>query len=417
MPYDIGDDRITDVRTFENGTPEKTQIRLLLRELRRERTGMHGVVYVVENGKFLGHDSFNVSRSEERRKLVKATYPLISRLVQEMLEIEALQHWLDAVCRYAATDWETDRHKVVIATGKAGQRVMLLSPHVEQGTGTIIFAPGGAGKSWLLLMMAMSLNHGVNTVWGSGPVRPALYVDMERHQVFFESRQHEVEAALGLEQTRLPYLKARGLGFANLRKILKGWSDDNLGGVILYDSISRTGMGSLNEDDTANSIIDLANSCSETWVALAHSPRGDATHAFGSVHFDNGADTVIRLVSKEKDGVLGCSLKVTKSNHMGHVLPTYYSLEFGGGGLSKIRQSSAGDWPDLADDKDQPPGDLVTAMLQTVDATVDEIVKATGLSPATVARIITTDHRFEDKGKAGRAVVWGLKRNPRGLPA
>ena len=418
MTYELSDSGISDTRAFDTGG-QQTTVRLVLRELRRERTGMHGIAAILEGGKVLAHDNFNLGRSEDRRRLVKAAHHVLSRLVQESLPAEGLQYWLDDLCLYATTQWEVEKYQVEKLSGEVGKRVMLLSPHVEQGTGTIVFAPPGAGKSWLMLCMSISLNTGKATIWGTTPSRDTLYVDLERNKVFFRGRLAEIESALGLEPSiELPYLRARGIGLPALRKLLRKWSAEHPGGVILYDSISRVGMGSLIEDDVANGIIDLANGCSETWVALAHSPRGDANHQFGSVHFDAGADTIIRLTSQEKQGALGCCLRVTKSNHQGRVLPTFYSLTFNGDCLQGIKTASAEEWPELVDNKDVPPGDLIAAYLRTAgESKIADILKATGLPYMSADRIMKADHRFTAKSaEKGNAKLWDIQRGPHLVP-
>ncbi len=281
MNYAFSDNGITDtiLLTGETGS----EVKLLLREIRREHTGLHGLAAVAQDGKVLAHDTFNIGRAAERRRLAKDAHGSLTRMAQELLPLEGLQHRLDILCLYALTDWEQDRFTIqdIDTTAPLPPRRFFLSPHIEEGTGTIVFAPPGAGKSWFLLMAAADLNSGQSRVWQDVTGTPALYVDLERSAIHFQRRASQLALALGRKLPTLPYLKARGLGLPALARKIRSWSKSSPGGIVLYDSISRVGMGSLKEDDTANAIIDMANAASETWIALAHSPRGDDTHAFG----------------------------------------------------------------------------------------------------------------------------------------
>lgn len=396
MKFAFSDSSITD--SFEVAAAPPIRLSLLLRELRREKTGLHGLVAIAEGGKVLAHDTFNVGRSEDRRRLSKLASGVMSRTALEALTLEGLNHRLDMICLYAMTEWETDRFTIVsVDPGKSPPpRVFLLSPYIEEGTGTIIFAPPGAGKSWLLTLIASDLSSGQTLLWESGIQRAALYVDLERSAQHFQRRTHQLLGALGRPAHPMPYLKARGMGLPNLRRKLREWVESNPGGVVLYDSISRVGMGSLKEDDVANAIVDLANAASETWIALAHSPRADAGHAFGSVHFDAGADTVIRLMSEQRGNDLGCCLRVTKSNHLGRVNQILYRLVFGPAGLTRIEKQKSTDWPELSVVGGKMPLDEAVLMYlgEHHGSTTEEIAEGTGRDRTTIATLMNHDARF-----------------------
>ena len=50
---------------------EGGSVRFLLRDLRRDRTGMHGLAAIAWGGKLLRHDTFNLGRAEERTRLTQ----------------------------------------------------------------------------------------------------------------------------------------------------------------------------------------------------------------------------------------------------------------------------------------------------------------------------------------------------------
>ena len=85
----------------------------------------------------------------------------------------------------------------------------------------------------------------------------------------------------------------------------------------MVDSLSRMGYGNLIDNDPANKAMDALNGLSPAaWAVLAHTPRGDETHTFGSQMFDAAADVTVQLMTddKTKDDSLGIGLRVDKAN-------------------------------------------------------------------------------------------------------
>jgi hypothetical protein len=70
-------------------------------------------------------------------------------------------------------------------------------------------------------------------------------------------------------------------------------------------------MGDLTENGAGNKIVDALNGMAETWLAIGHTPRASAEHVYGTVHFDAGADLMVKLTSEQdEDGPLGISLEM-----------------------------------------------------------------------------------------------------------
>lgn len=404
------DDSITE-QVEIIGAPD-ARVSLLLREIRRERTGLHALAAIAERGRVLAHDTFNLGRSEDRRRLAKAAHEVLSVTVAEFLTKDALAHHLDMLCLYAATEWEGSRVEIVDSDPNAPVpgRILLLPPHIEAGTGTIFFAPPGTGKSFLLTLMAVSLTSGIETIWGGVRRTPCLYVDLERNELSFRRRLNQIRQVMKVELPRISYLKGRGLGLSSLKRKLRGWVADHPGAVLLYDSISRMGGGSLVDDDVANAMIDLANGSSETWVALAHSPRADASHAFGSQMFDAGADMMVKLTSEHRGAKLGCALTVTKANHTGSVPIWTYEMEFDEHGLVGFGRCNQADWPELAPDLPT----LLANLLDGQQMSATELAEKSKTPRPTVIANLEKDARFVRLEKVGKEVLWGFSRRAGG---
>ncbi|MBM4406064.1 MAG: hypothetical protein FJ039_07790 [Chloroflexi bacterium] len=170
---------------------------------------------------------------------------------------------------------------------------------------TILFAQGGKGKSTLALLMAVSVDAGVQTFW---PVlqRRALFVNLERSRESVRNRIALVNRALGLPVEReLLTLNARGRPFEALVEPLREAIAKRAVGLVVVDSISRTGYGKLTDDDTANRVMDAGNALGVAILWIGHTPRADESQLFGSTMFRNGADVEVRVpqpAAREPDG-------------------------------------------------------------------------------------------------------------------
>lgn len=272
---------------------------------------------------------------------------------------------------------------------------------VEKG-GTILFGPPGKGKSQLCLALAVSVDAGIDTVF---PVRypaPALYINLERSAESMAARLARVNRALGLpEQRPLPFLNARGKGLLDIiERVREAVSALGIGMVVL-DSISRAGLGDLNDNRTANGIVDLLNSLGVAWIGIGHTPRSDTTHLYGSVHQEAGADIVASLET-EPFGLNGLklALAIQKSNDFRMRGAMEFEMRFGPDGLKEIAATSLVEVDD--------PYAVIRNLLRRGKLTVDAIARETGL-PEVIIRATLGRKGFIEVEPG----VWGISATPR----
>lgn len=378
-------------------------------DLRREKTGIHAKIEIFADKVLLDYDDFNLGRSKDRIHLANSAYKSIEAL-EDVYSKEQLAHDVNKFCRLVWPSFVASSMPVELAGSEEVHTKFLLRPYIVEGGGTILFAPPGRGKSYTAMLMAISVDSGCEEFWPVD-IRKVLFVNLERSAQSIARRIALVNRALGLAYDRpLLTLNARGKSLRDIRDIVKQSVDRQGVNMILLDSISRAGLGSLTEDVTATNIIDLLNNVTETWVAIAHTSKKDEERSFGSIHFQAGADVEVRLRSQKKEGLLGVRLSITKENDIGKTSPQDLAYEFDDSGLSGVRPALAHEFLSFDKDSDIDPADDIYEWLLENGATdAGETSQELGLSRSFVSKIYNADDRFEQVGKNGKKVLWGVK--------
>ena len=260
----------------------------------------------------------------------------------------------------------------------------------------------------------MSIDAGCSQFW---PVEqgPVLFINLERSRKSVERRLTMVNRVLGLPATRpLFTLNARGHSLSEVlpacRKAIKKRGIK----VVLLDSISRAGVGDLNENISGNKIIDALSSLCPTWVALGHTSRANEEHLFGSVMQDAGADICVLLSSQAKaDGVLGVGLQITKQNDSGFQGMKIYALEFSGDkGLVAFREAKPMEFPTI---ESHTPTDMEQQVLDWIcdqdsgDATATQVEEALGFKRANISKLFTQSGKFVQTRRVKQSVYYGVR--------
>lgn len=294
------------------------------------------MVAVFLNNALLESDTFNIRRREDRIRLGKQSHSNMGELAGISYPMDVLQYDLQVACLRTPELWEEQSVSVetFLETDIAVPVSFVLKPFVIQGGGTIMFAPPGAGKSYLLQAWAVCMSRGIGTLWGCDGERDVLYINLERSNSLMRNREAALRIALGWTgPTRVKYLDGRGLSLRAVERKAKAVLKAAVNPVVCLDSISRAGAGSLNDDEAANNVVNMLNSISPTWAAIGHTTKAEgnkAEHTFGSIHFVAGCDVEVKVVSEKIVGGLGVGLSITKANDIGHFPAQYLALKFDG---------------------------------------------------------------------------------------
>lgn len=404
--YDAADNAVSLVLPYAEGC----QVVFKATEIRKERTGIHAKLHLGLNTMILAYSTFNVGRDEDRARLVNSAYSMMGSAAQELVTKATVKHECDLFCLhlwpfYMAAQVE----EATIPTDEPQAVEQILEPYIIKGGGTILFAPPGAGKSYTAKLMAVSIDAGVNYLW---PVkqRKVGYINLERSAESIRWRLHSVNLALGLDPMRpLIVLNKRGRTLNDLYELAEATIKKHRVEIIFLDSISRTGLGDMKEDAPVNKTIDLLNSLPvQSWVALAHTPRQDQTHLFGSIMFEAGADIIVQLLSQPKENVLGIGLQVTKANDSAKVPMAIYAYEFDSYGLQRARHATGKEFLQIAAQKRMDVVDEIEDyLLDQGTSSATDIAKALGRNRPWVSNILNADGRF-NKLRQGRKVLFGV---------
>lgn len=389
---------------------ENYKIRIRAEDVRRERTGVHAFISIdlltPETAILLENDTLNVGRREDRMRLANAAWKLLGETLQSYYAQEFLQHALIEFCgglwnahleALRAEDVEGDPNTPAAAT--------LVEHLILAEAGTICFAPPGQGKSFLLQILATSVQHGSRILFRvPEKPTPTLTVNLERSRSSVRARLGRINLALGLQaDAKLPMINARGKTFADVLPTVLRHVEKHGTQIVFLDSISRTGYGDLTLNQVANQIADGLNSLGCAWFALAHSPRDSNDHIFGSQLFDAAADVIIKLSSERKGNLLGIGLQHSKANDLPPMPLSIYALEFERDGLVMARRAKAGEFLAIEAGRTMSLDDrIIEYLLKEGKADAGSIAEALGVKRNTVSEYLNKDKRFihiESKGK------------------
>ena len=386
-------------------------IKLEAEDIRRERTGIHAKVSLYCDSTLLAWDTFNIQRNEERNRLAKSAVDRLPEGLDALCDAVTLKGYLDL---FAAKVWpsylDSSMGGPLQGLSVLPRQPLILSPYVVSEGGTILFAPAGSGKSYLALAMGVSIDAGIQTIWPCSQV-PVLYINIERSASSLQRRLTTVNRALGLPQTRpMLFLNARGASLYDIQDQVKSTINKYKVKIIILDSISRAGMGSLIEDQSANKTIDLLNRLCPTWLGIGHCSRADSDHVFGSVHFDCGADVMVQMLTQEKVDTLGIGLQITKANDIAKGSLKSYALEFDTEGLKAIRLAKPYEFGELALGKKLSPTTEVTNyLLEKEEASASAIADGLGRNRSNISALLNNSSEFVKTSKDGRTQNWGLR--------
>ncbi len=325
--------------------------------MRTDKTGIHGEVELYLNKSLIARDNINFDKRNGRRDIgIGAESQPIFKDISDYydrakLDIDLLKFTKEAYGKKV-------RESVVIqlvAGDPFIETVQFVEGLVIKGGGTIFNALPKQAKSFVCMIIAVSVDSGVSEIWKvkQGNV---LYINLERSASSMVKRLAGVNTALGLDPMRpLRFMNVRGTPLIDIMDSIKYQIEKEDIKLIIVDSISRAGMGSLVDDRPAVKITDALNNLVEesdrSWVGVAHRAWSNE-HVFGSVQFLAACDVMVDVEASHNKNELGVKLSVTGQNDLPPSKPSVIALGFDSMGLNSARRATEEEFPELQNEKD-----------------------------------------------------------------
>ncbi len=390
------------------------KLRIYASDIRKQPSGIHAIISVELKRQKLAWGVINVERDEDRVRLGNSAFGKVDRYIKDakILSAAEIKHLLDNFC-FGLWGVKLGEFAPVLMTGSTQSQSasFVLPPYIVDGGGTILFAHPKKGKSFMALLMAVCIDAGITRFW---PVKQqkVMWINLERSALSTQDRLGNMNAILGLPRERpLLTINARGRSLSDVIHAAKrGAREHEVDGTFL-DSISRAGMGDLNENNPVNKIIDSMNGLSRWWLGIGHAPRGSDEHVYGGIHFDAGADVLVRLSSEQANERLrGVGLQVMDANETGDRRLETFALEFDALGLVQVRRGKAGEFQEVESSKSETrAAKLMAYVLKNGPCSATDVEENTGMDRAWVSSMFASELHYVYLGKQGRSKLYAAR--------
>lgn len=397
-------------------------------DVRKTATGLHAKITVAlaepgaRSAKPVESHTFNLDNAGYRNDFVNMLYgtarraPVFSKDFMELYPKDQFSRDLyDFSEEFFEQLMTVSRGKLVKGDAEKTKPKFLVDGLVLEEGGTVLYAPPKSVKSYITMLLAVSIDAGLDTYF---PVKQArvMYLNLERGEELMSRRLGLVNRVLGLPPEReLLMMNERGRSLATIYEAAKATVEEYGVKLVLLDSLTRGGFGDLNGNEEANKAMDYLNRLAPAWVAIAHTPRQDDTHIFGSQMFDAAMDVGVNVRrQKMPDGTVGIGLDVKETNDFG--APSrmrIVAFEFDEYGLTSVRDAARHEFPEIEKDSASPRTNVEIVhdhFLAFGKLSATMIESDTGINKGTVSRCIQellSDGKLVALGKEGREVFYG----------
>ena len=195
--------------TYYNRTPKNALIHneklatdqtlmVLAKDITKERSGVHAFAAVALDGNSLHHSTMNIDDGKDRIHFVNTAFKALNDVEQTALPAKDLQRIFNRFCLNLWAEWiGPNIGEEVFGDQDPQPQGYYLEPYILDDGSTIIFAPPGRGKSYVMLSEAVSLHNGISTIWTITQKRRVLYINLERPAKSMRRRLSLVNRALG----------------------------------------------------------------------------------------------------------------------------------------------------------------------------------------------------------------------------
>lgn len=372
---------------------------------RRSRGDVHALVRISSKDApgYLHVGTLNLSSTTARGTLAKA---LAERTPERSVPWREL---LERVCAVILAGDEGFAESVLDGSGSASPPAWRLDPLLPLGKPTILYGPGGSGKSYLALAMVVSVETGAEVIAGFRPLLGrTLYLDWESDGEDLSDRLRRICTGAGIDPPAIRYWRC-SRPFADLAEQVAERVSQEAIGLIVLDSLGLAAGTSAEGSDAAETALRLFGALREvgtTAFLIDHVPvselgqDGRNRRPYGSVYKANLARSTWEL--RNSEGHL--ALYHTKSNLGRPHAPIGLRMEDVDGAIGWVREEIVEELtPALS------VADRIAWLIRQGPLTVKEMAERLGISESNVrAQLSRHSGRFIKVGEVG----WGLLGRP-----
>lgn len=292
---------------------------------------------------------------------------------------------------------------------------------VEDGF-SILFGEGSAGKTWLLILMAICVSRGLPFLGRPVEQRNVLYIDCETGKRTWALRLRRLLEGLGLDQSaasNIHFWHTEGVPFEDQWEAIKRCCEENQIEFLCLDHIAAACGGDANEQSVATRFGRALGKIGLPMMALAHITGADMKNPesvnkpFGSIYWHNLSRRTIFVLRQQEDEseIADLGLYPKKVNDGRRPAPFGARITFDDpAGPIAVTSESLSSTPALSRVRGQEHA--IYDVLQRA-MTVAEIAEETGITERHVKRLLADHPKLfvavsgSDAGGRGNQKRWG----------
>jgi AAA domain len=282
-----------------------------------------------------------------------------------------------------------------------------LAPLVHDGLPTILFGPGGIGKSYLALFCSMLVEYGGWEAGLCGVPGPTLYVDYESDYGDLVNRAKKIRKGHPHLAGSEPLYRRCHLPLADDLPALQRLVAESGIKFLVIDSLAAACGAELERAETAIRFFTALRSLRVATLILAHvAKNAEEKSIYGSVFFSNFARSAWEMKKAQEAGepITRIGLYHRKSNLGALEKPLGFKLHFGE--TVQLEPTDLLEEPGLVDGL--PVKDRLQAVLKVGALTAKELAEETGIPLASVKARLSEGQGLWSTKTGGEK--WGLLR-------
>jgi len=246
---------------------------------------------------------------------------------KRMAEIYPEPNWhqvMEQVCLFGVRHCRQDEPVLLLtAQSQVEAPTFSLAPLVYNNLPSVLYGPGGVGKSYLALLCAMLVEAGARVARLEGKRSPTLFMDYESDEADLVDRANRIRMGHpDLYQVELHYLRCHLPIADNLAVLSRKISEWGIK-LLIIDSMAAACGAELERAETAIKLFAALRSLRVGALILAHVPKNaEEKSIYGSVFFSNFARSTWEMKKVQEPGemVTRVGLYHRKAN-LGPLLP------------------------------------------------------------------------------------------------